>query len=134
MSDLQWIFTLFSSSQVSVDPVGAVKCRSDESNMIKHEIQMKRRKKISRNHRSAENKKTERKMEDRNETQTSESREENRETLDRCESMERIKPTFSCDPDGPVKFDSDVKTEERFSSNPSSCSQEHTTSLTSISS
>ncbi|XDV37934.1 hypothetical protein PO909_007451, partial [Leuciscus waleckii] len=60
--------------------------------MIKHEIQMKRRKKISRNHRSAENKKTERKMEDRNETQTSESPEERGQRLDRCDSMKILKP------------------------------------------
>ncbi|XDV37955.1 hypothetical protein PO909_007472 [Leuciscus waleckii] len=64
-------------------------------------------------------------MEDRNETQTSESPEKEGERCDRCESMERGKPSFSCDPDEPVKFDSDVKTEERFSSNPSSCSQDH---------
>ncbi|KAK7131693.1 hypothetical protein R3I94_016727 [Phoxinus phoxinus] len=83
--------------------------------MIKHEIQ----KKISRNHRSAENKKTERKMEDRNETQTRESREERGESSVRSSSMERLKPHFSCDPEEPVKCDSDVKTEERFSSNPS---------------
>ncbi|XDV37931.1 hypothetical protein PO909_007448 [Leuciscus waleckii] len=69
-------------------------------------------------------------MEDRNEKQTSGSPEERGETLVRCESMERIKPYFSCDPVEPVKFDSDVKTEERFSTNPS-CSQDHTTSVTS---
>ncbi|XP_077077482.1 uncharacterized protein LOC143730779 [Siphateles boraxobius] len=73
---------------------------------------MKRRKKISRNHRSAENKKTERKMEDRNETQTSESREERGQRLHRCDSMERLKPNLSCDPDGPGKFEPGVKTEE----------------------
>ncbi|XDV37946.1 hypothetical protein PO909_007463, partial [Leuciscus waleckii] len=60
--------------------------------MIKHEIQMKWRKKISRNHRSAENKKTERKMEDRNETQTSQSPEERGQTRDRCDSMKDIMP------------------------------------------
>ncbi|KAG1944038.1 NACHT, LRR and PYD domains-containing protein [Pimephales promelas] len=43
-------------------------------------VQMKRRKKISRNHRSAENKKTERNTEDRNDTQTRESREERGQT------------------------------------------------------
>ena len=60
------------------------------------QIQMKRRKKISRNHRSAENKKTERKMEDRNETQTSESPEERGQRLDRCDSMEKLNPDCEC--------------------------------------
>ena len=59
------------------------------------QIQMKRRKKISRNHRSAENKKTERKMEDRNETQTRESPEERGQRLMRRESIE-IKPDCEC--------------------------------------
>ncbi|XDV38016.1 hypothetical protein PO909_007508 [Leuciscus waleckii] len=87
---------------------------------------MKRRKKI---------KKTERKMGANNERQTSESPEKRGQRLVRCESMKDLMPYLSCDPDEPVKFDSDVKTEERFSSNPSSSSQEHTTSsLTSISS
>ncbi|KAG1924566.1 hypothetical protein F2P79_026095 [Pimephales promelas] len=62
-----------------------------------------------------------RRQEKMEETQSSESREERGQMLVRCDSMDRIKPNLSCDPDGPVKSDS-VKTEERLSSNPSSSS------------
>ncbi|XP_067250153.1 uncharacterized protein [Chanodichthys erythropterus] len=70
--------------------------------MIKHEIQMKRNCWSLRNHRAAENKKTERKME----TQTSGSQEGRGQRIVRLESMEK-KPNLSCDPDEPVKIDSD---------------------------
>ncbi|KAK9954880.1 hypothetical protein ABG768_014797 [Culter alburnus] len=80
---------------------------------------MEKRKKIThpencwslRNHRAAENKKTEREME----TQTSGSQERRGQRRERCSSMNRLKPNFSQDQDGTVKTDSDVKTEERFS-------------------
>ncbi|KAK9954874.1 hypothetical protein ABG768_014791 [Culter alburnus] len=96
---------------------------------------MERRKKITqpencwslRNHRAAENKKTEREME----TQTSGSQEKRGERVVRRHSMTKLKPCLSCDPDDPVKIDSDVKKGEILPSKPSSCSQEHTTSLTS---
>ncbi|KAK9954879.1 hypothetical protein ABG768_014796 [Culter alburnus] len=109
------MFPLFSSSQVS----HVAQIHSDVSDGVTEEIQMERRKKIThpencwslRNHRAAENKKTEREME----TQTSESQERRGERRERCSSMNRLKPNLSCDPEDPVKIDSDVKTEERLS-------------------
>ncbi|KAK2872209.1 hypothetical protein Q8A67_022106 [Cirrhinus molitorella] len=81
-------------------------------------------------HRPAKTNRTQRKMEARNERQSSESQEKSRQKLVRCNSMDRIKPLFSDDPDGPANFNSNIKAEVRFShQNPSACSQEQTTSL-----
>ncbi|KAL1253516.1 hypothetical protein QQF64_018209 [Cirrhinus molitorella] len=58
-------------------------------------------------------------METRTEKQTSAPQEKSRQRLVRRESMDRIKPSFSHDPDRPVNIHSEET---------SACSQEHTTS------